>query len=71
MIWTNFDQFFCAKHFVIFDYLIAFLKRSGKCFFSIVLEHLYVFFGIYSKFVKFLKDLTNILITLKTLIHEN
>jgi hypothetical protein len=32
---------------------------------------LYLFLKIYNKFVKFLKDLTNISITLKILIHEN
>jgi hypothetical protein len=39
--------------------------------FSIVLENFCVFFGIYNKFVKFLKDLANVSITLKILIPEN
>ena len=42
-------------------------------FFNIVfLEDFFAFFcGIYNKFIKFLKDLTNISITLKILIPEN
>jgi hypothetical protein len=32
---------------------------------------LYLFLEVYNKFVKFLKNLTNISITLKILIHEN
>ena len=40
-------------------------------FFSIVLENFCVFFKIYNKFVKFLKDLANVFITLKILIPEN
>jgi hypothetical protein len=49
---------------------LLFIKMREK-FFSIVLENFCVFFGIYNKFVKFLKDLANVSITLKILIPEN
>jgi len=50
--------------------------KGEKCFFNMVLDKYlcwfsFASFGIYTTFVKFYKDLANISIILKILIHEN
>jgi hypothetical protein len=46
-------------------------KKWGNVFLSIVSEISTLFFLIYNKFVKIIRDLANILITLKILILKN
>ena len=52
--------------------IIFYLSIGEKNVFSIFLEKkICIFFEIYNKFVKFIKNMINISITLKILFHEN
>jgi len=63
--------FVCCIQLNTYKNCILIIKKREKCLFSMVLENTCVdFFFIYIKFVNFLKDLINILITLKKFIHE-